>query len=378
MTICFLMPGYDGGPSGGFRVVYEYANRLVNRGHKVTIVQPRKRNGELAWRESRTIRSLVGRCLRPLRRLLVAPSVKWQWIDERVRLAYVPSSDVRFIPDGDIIFATGWSTVASVCSYPESKGCKCHLIQGYEAYQASKDLVDATWRAPLHRVAVSRWLLEVGKTLGSQDLTCIPNGIDQERYKLIQPIDGRPRRVAMAFSTLRVKGCRDGIKALERARGVFPDLEATLFGTTRRESWIPKWVKYYRNPEQGFLVNEIYGRASVFLSSSLSEGFGLPAAEAGACGCAVVGTDSGGIREFIENNVSGLLSPPSDPGALAANLCLVLGSDALRLRLANACHEAVASLRWEGSVDLMEDFIVRAFRGETRLGQHGESKEMSC
>src|SRR5579885_3571237 len=42
MRITFLMPCYCWVPSGGFRVVYEYANQLVARGHRVTVIHPRR------------------------------------------------------------------------------------------------------------------------------------------------------------------------------------------------------------------------------------------------------------------------------------------------------------------------------------------------
>ena len=38
MKICFCLPGFSRVPEGGFKVVYEYANKLVSRGHEVSIV----------------------------------------------------------------------------------------------------------------------------------------------------------------------------------------------------------------------------------------------------------------------------------------------------------------------------------------------------
>jgi glycosyltransferase involved in cell wall biosynthesis len=123
---------------------------------------------------------------------------------------------------------------------------------------------------------------------------------------------------------------------------------------------MPSWVEYHRNPSQDFIVSEIYNRSSIFLSSSWSEGFALPPAEAACCGCAVVATDSGGIRDFIKDGETGLLSPPRSPVALAQNLCLLLGNEGLRITLAKSSHGAMARLNWEHSTDLMEDFLTRA------------------
>lgn len=37
MKIVFALPSRDIGPIGGYKIVYEYANRLAERGHEVTI-----------------------------------------------------------------------------------------------------------------------------------------------------------------------------------------------------------------------------------------------------------------------------------------------------------------------------------------------------
>jgi len=60
-----------------------------------------------------------------------------------------------------------------------------------------------------------------------------------------------------------------------------------------------------------------------------------------ACGCGVVATDSGGIREYAEHEKTALLSPPRDPEALAKNLLCLLEDDNLRIQLAEAGHKHI-------------------------------------
>ena len=371
MRITFLMPGDHSFPSGGFRVVYEYANRLVSRGHQVTVLHPRKL--KYAPPERFSVYRWLRRSASRLTTLASRPSIDWHRVDPRVRLLYIPSSDVRYIPQGEAVFATGWVTVQSVLECPADRGENFYLIQGYEGYHAPKELVDATWRAPLHKIVVSKWLLEVGKTLGCHDLTHIPNAIDHERYRIVRPLASRSRQVAMLCSRSPVKGSIDGFEALRIARDKYPDLKTVAFGTSRRQAGIPEWIEYHQNPPQEVIVNEIYNCSSVFLSSSLSEGFSLPPAEAAACGCAVVATDSGGIREYIQSGVSGLLSPPKDPGPLAENLCLLLGNEDLRVRIATACNEGLRQFNWDRSAALMDDYIARA---QKRTGS-GQAQPLS-
>jgi len=80
--------------------------------------------------------------------------------------------------------------------------------------------------------------------------------------------------------------------------------------------------------------------------------------EAAACGCAIVATDIGGIRDYIQNGITGLLSPPKAPEALAKNLCLLLGNDELRIRLALAANASIRRFNWEQSTDQLEKFMM--------------------
>jgi L-malate glycosyltransferase len=360
MRISFLMPSYPWGPSGGCRVVYEYANRLASRGHDISVVHPRhlkylppERLTPYLWARGKAI---------SLWNLLSKPRIDWQPIDRRVRLLYIPTSDSRLIPDADAIFATSWHTVRSVLKCPPAKGEKCYLIQHYEVWQGSKELVDATWRSPLHKVVVAKWLADLGGELGCHDITYIPNAINHGIFRITRPIESRPRQAAMMFSPQKFKGCLHGISALEVAKRRFPDLRVILFSSSRREPCVPKWVEYHRKPAQDFIVGSIFNRSSIFLCPSLSEGWGLPGAEAAACGCAVVSTDNGGVREYVQHGVTGLLSPPGNPEALAESLCFLLANEELRARLAGAGNAFVSRLSWERSADLMEDFLRRATR----------------
>ncbi|MFA5901443.1 MAG: glycosyltransferase, partial [Hyphomicrobium sp.] len=61
-------------------------------------------------------------------------------------------------------------------------------------------------------------------------------------------------------------------------------------------------------------------QADIFALASHAEPFGLSLAEARHAGCAVIGTNVGGIPEVLDNGAAGALVPPGDPAALAAKL----------------------------------------------------------
>jgi len=77
----------------------------------------------------------------------------------------------------------------------------------------------------------------------------------------------------------------------------------------------------------------LYRRASVVAVPSRYEGFGLPAAEAMACGTPVVACRAGALPEVLAAGGGGVLVARDDPDALARGLRTLLEQPALRAEL---------------------------------------------
>jgi glycosyltransferase involved in cell wall biosynthesis len=71
----------------------------------------------------------------------------------------------------------------------------------------------------------------------------------------------------------------------------------------------------------------LYQRTSALVVPSVDEGLGLVAVEALLCETPVVAFDSGGLREIIQHEKTGVLVPPGDRTALAAALDDLLTRD---------------------------------------------------
>jgi glycosyltransferase involved in cell wall biosynthesis len=358
LKINFVLPCYPKAPIGGFRVVYEYANRLVSRGHSVSVTHPKRmRNLPL---QGGFIPRMKRRFVDALRSWF-PPKIDWHRIDERVELLYVPEPTPENVPDADVVFATAWHTAEYVWEYPPEKGRKFYLIQHFETWAGPEDRVVRTWLLPMHKVVIARWLLEKGRSLGVDDehMVHIPNGIDHCKYRLIQDIENRPRRIAMMYSDVEWKGSKDGITALETLKASHPDLEAILFGVGRRPKDLPRWIEYVQNPDQEYLVREIYNRSSIYLCPSWTEGWHLPPAEAMACGCALVSTDIGGVRDYAIDGVTALLAPVRSPGELARRADELLQDDGRRITIAREGKSLISKFDWEKSSSLLEEYIKR-------------------
>lgn len=93
-------------------------------------------------------------------------------------------------------------------------------------------------------------------------------------------------------------------------------------------------------------------RALVHALSSAHEGMGLVIAEAMAAGTPTVSTDSGpGVRELIDDERTGLLTPVGDVAAFGRALDRCLSDEALRARIAAAAGERLERFGVEAVLD---------------------------
>ena len=92
-----------------------------------------------------------------------------------------------------------------------------------------------------------------------------------------------------------------------------------------------------------------YQRMAIAIRPSYYESFGLAAAEAMACGAAVI-SSQGGFGGALRHGKDGLVLNPLNADSLAAACRQLLSDDALRQRIAAAGRLRVQSLRWEHSI----------------------------
>ena len=102
----------------------------------------------------------------------------------------------------------------------------------------------------------------------------------------------------------------------------------------------------------------LFQGARVFVYPSLYEGFGLPRAEAMACGVPTVVSDASSLPEVVGD--AGLEVEPHDSGGLAAALERLLGEPALAAELAGRGLERVRRFAWPRAAAEMEGVFAEA------------------
>jgi glycosyltransferase involved in cell wall biosynthesis len=367
MRMTFVLPFAD--LSGGFRVIALYADRLSRRGHQVAVVSTPPRPP--GWGQRLRALFREGRWGASARK----PShFDGLGLDHRIldRARPVEETDV---PDADVVIATWWKTAPWVAGFGRRKGAKAVFIQGYEVLPGeSNPTLDATWRLPLRKIVVSRWLQELAaRTFGDATALLVPNGVDAGQFHA--PPRGKQERptVGFLYSPSPFKDQRTVTAAVAQLRERHPALRVLAFGSVppREGVPMPPDVEYRCLPPQDE-IRGVYGACDVWLAGSCREGFGLPLLEAMACRCPVVSTRAGCAGELIVPGLNGEVVDVGDAEGLAraASGLLALPDEEWRRRSA-AALETASRHGWDASVLAMEkalEDVVAAAGPAQRVG----------
>lgn len=125
----------------------------------------------------------------------------------------------------------------------------------------------------------------------------------------------------------------------------------------RIEALAPRGVRSLGHVDRAHLVRVFQG-ARVFVYPSLYEGFGLPPAEAMACGVPVVVSDASSLPEVVGD--AGLRVPPGDTGALAQAMRDLLRDPDRASALGARGVERAARFRWDRAAGEMEEVFHEA------------------
>jgi len=335
-------------PIGGFKVMYEYANRLSDLGYSVHITYPVKTK-YIPYRFPYWIRLVMSK---------VEGFRTFEWFPFRksITRSYVKSVKDKYIKQSDIIIATWWSTAYDVGLLNSDKGIKINLIQGYENWEGHEDLLhDSYDMKGMTNIVVATYLKEMVQQYTSKPITVIPNAIDNTIYKITKPIrDRNPNSVCMLYSIQEIKGSSYGIKALKQVKESCLDLKVELFGICPEPEGLPEWITFYRNPQD---LVDLYNRNAIFISNSFTEGMALTPMEAMFCGCASVLTDIKGHSEYAKDDETVLLYEAGNSNQLTEKLIALLENNDKRISIAKKGNELIQQFSWDKAVEKMDKLI---------------------
>lgn len=154
--------------------------------------------------------------------------------------------------------------------------------------------------------------------------------------------------IGIVGSIQPLKGHTEFINASLEIAAHIPEMHFIVVGNTPDESnklffeELKTIVSRSRHAERfhflGFRedIPDIMQTIDILVIPSWREPFGRVAVEGLAAGCAVIGTNVGGLPEIITHDVDGILIPPKDPDALLAGIHRLLCEPELRKRFSKA------------------------------------------
>ncbi len=289
---------------GGVKVVLLQAEALARRGNRVAVVCPE-------------------------------PAPDWFSLTQA---HYERSSfrESRELAAADVRVATFWTTVAPAVE--GARGPVFHLCQGYEGdfsfYQDRREAIEAAYRAPTHKLAISAGLAarlvghgfgpveNVGQAFDGGGFFPAPAGAERKGAPvvlLVGPSQADLKGISIAMEALTLWRENGGAFRLRRISNFPP-------GEVEKRFPVADEYHYLLPPDR---MPSAYRACDLFIGPSRpEEGFGLPALEALSCGLPCLLSDTPGHREMAGD--AAWYFRDGDPEALAEALPQLVGEEARR------------------------------------------------
>lgn len=340
MVINFILPAL--GTSGGIDVVYKYVDLFLKAGHDVCVYKEIKARNMHRYKSP--IKNKVHQVYCTMKGIIYRKNnvhpcdcIVWKINEQTIRKA-------------DAIIATAWPTAFVVSNLPDKCGLKYYFIQDYEIWD-NKELVKQSYRLPLRKIVISSWINNcLKKDMGIGPFPIVYNGLDLEMFhKSNVHKNNQEIGFLMLNHILPKKGVTNGLKVFEAIRLKYPQAKLRMFGMCDRRN-LPSYVEYYQNPSKKEIVN-LYSMSDIFIFPSIEEGWGLTPLEAMACGCVVVGTETGFVLDFGKNNYNMMISKPNDLKRMIYNIEELLEKDDLKNKISENALKDIGILDWKKSCD---------------------------
>ena len=224
-----------------------------------------------------------------------------------------------------------------------------HLWHIHEHLRGNPDLrlfLPPTWTDRLtltlaDRIITPSQALAESRFPGSPKVRVVPNGVDLASLQTgndhrVRTELGIPAEAAVITFIGAISPCKDPltfIRAAARIRQTFPEVWFLMAGAVADPTLESQVKSLADNPELrshlrilGYRNDaaDILAAATVHVSTSTKESFGLTLTEAMACGKPVVATHCGGPEEIVVDGKTGFVVPPGDPEAVASAVIKLL------------------------------------------------------
>ncbi|MHA5125130.1 glycosyltransferase family 4 protein [Oenococcus oeni] len=350
--INFVLPATNNQSIGGYKIIYQYANKLSELGYKVFI--------SFSYRTFPTFKHVfhqrIGRLKHRLTGNGYSREVTWFKINKKVELLFDLIFPEEF-PDADIVIATAASTAFIVNELPISKGKKFYFIQNFETwwFDENTDKLNQTFNLGLNNIVISKELRRKVIESGAPEPYYLPNFYDHQEFYLTHKMENRINKVALLNHIQLTKRTKFGLEILSEVKKIVPDLQVELFGAYPAPDKLPDYVNftYQACPKD---LRKIYGESKIYLLPSVLEGWVLTGMEAMASGTMVVSSRIGGITDYANDDNSILITPDNKKEFVDA-IVSGLTNDNMRISLSKHALKDVQRYRINESINILKRIL---------------------
>ncbi len=316
--------------AGGHRIIFEYANRLLELGFEIKVYatdQP----------------------------------PQWFPLEAHFKRFHSLNDLTETLKTEECIkVATWWKTAEPVWLASLQKGIPVYFVQDietsyYKNDRLIQDTVLASYRKEFRYLTTSQWNSQELKKLDLQ-ASIIPCGINlevfkttgEERKKNILITAGRKNPLKNLSFTLK------GWSAMQRNQ---PTL--WMYGSEPELAKNLKNCEYFFQPSDR-KINSLLNQATVFILTSEHEGFALTILEAMAAGTPVICTDADGNRDFCTDGVNCLMIQKGNERMLVQTLERLFSDPQLQENLRQEGYQTAQQYGWDMVIQKAAEFMTKA------------------
>jgi len=193
----------------------------------------------------------------------------------------------------------------------------------------------------------------------------IPPGVDVDKWKSAHEVEAKlPVRLLFVGGDFRRKGGETVLDAFCKSLANECELDIITREQVNTRGMPGVRVHHGLGPNAPELM-DLYARADIFVFPTQADVLPLAIMEAMASGLPVITTEVGGLREQVEDGVTGFVVPLSDANALATATLRLVRDPALRKVMSLAARRAAeekynAALNYQRLLDVCKQSVDRA------------------
>ena len=317
---------------GGSKIILEYANRLAKRGHKINIVT-------------------------------YDEYPKWFSLSKNVNFIKVPNGEdiINYIPESDVVVSTSWKCIRKAVksnkgpvAFFEQGGS--HLFELDKLNDRKREIVQQRMRLPAFIYTVSQYSADKIKEIYGKDASIIYNALETSIFYSRKEEKQKEETSITIVGSEEFKFKNIG-EILEVIRLLKRNYKIKLNWITQNNPKINEEGKdAIVNPQQK-VIGDVLRNTDIYICNSEYEAFGLPTLEAMTCGAAVITTDTGGMRDFVQNGINALVINHHDKDDMKEKIEMLINDKKLMHKIAENGMKTALKFNWDNSIINMEKYF---------------------